>query len=83
MAGQFQFAWLDISFQDHSGLEIFTQLMANMQSRDESGGSSRRLFMANDGMVPLQSAFLLKKDPAAEPMYEIKEGHRLVCLRFL
>ena len=73
VAGQFQFAWLDISFQDHGGLEIFTQLMANMQSRDAGGGSSRRLFMANDGMVPLQSAFLLKKDPAAEPMYEIKE----------
>ena len=73
VAGQFQFAWLDISFQDHVGLEIFTQLMANMQSKNGENPELRKLFMANDGMVPLQSAFLLRKDPGAEPIYEIKE----------
>ncbi|WP_373500212.1 esterase/lipase family protein [Desulfococcus sp.] len=78
---QLKFSWLDISFQDHIGLEIFTQLMADMQSKNGDNPELKKLFMANDGMVPLQSAFLLKKDPGAEPMYETKEDTDLGLIK--
>lgn len=62
--------WMNISFTDHTGLKLATHVMANIRSKTSSESESEYLFLANDGMVPLQSALLLKKDPKNEPIYE-------------
>ncbi len=63
--------WLSFSFTDHVGLEIATHVMADMVSK----GDAQYYFVANDGMVPLQSALFLKKDAANEPMYETEKDN--------
>lgn len=63
--------WLSFSFTDHVGLEIATHVMADMVSK----GDIQYYFVANDGMVPLQSALFLKKDAANEPVYETEKDN--------
>ncbi|MCP4107661.1 MAG: hypothetical protein GY749_19305 [Desulfobacteraceae bacterium] len=78
--GHDPFNWLDLSFADHAGLELATYMMADMVSKkfgedsSDSSDSSGLHYIANDGMVPLQSALFLKKAPEDEPMYEIEES---------
>ncbi len=64
--------WLNLSFTDHAGLEVTTQFIAEIPSRGSTGEDVFH-YMANDGMVPLQSAFFLKKDSANEPMFTVEE----------
>lgn len=71
LGGQDPFNWLDLSFGSHAGLEMSVHLMANIPSRSDDGEVYH--YAANDGMVPLQSAFLLKKDSANEPPYNLEE----------
>ena len=73
LTGADPFNWLNLSFSDHAGLEMAIHVMANMEARDKGSGGDALLYMANDGMVPLQSALLLKKAPAAEPLYDVIE----------
>ncbi len=72
--GHDPFNWLDLSFADHAGLELATYLMADMVSKISGEDSSELHYIANDGMVPLQSALFLKKAPGNEPMYEIEKS---------
>lgn len=60
------------SLSDHAGLTLATQILANMRSRNVTE-RTRYHFMANDGMVPLQSALFLKKESAAEPITDVYE----------
>jgi pimeloyl-ACP methyl ester carboxylesterase len=71
--GHDPFNWLNFSFTDHAGLEIATHVMAEMESKQEGQTKPVLHFFANDGMVPLQSALLLKKDSAKEPIYDVEE----------
>jgi pimeloyl-ACP methyl ester carboxylesterase len=73
LGGTNPFNWLNFSFSDHTGLEMAVYVMAEMKSRGPDGTLSESHFIANDGMVPLQSALFLKKDTANEPMYTVKE----------
>jgi hypothetical protein len=50
-----------------------THVMADISSKTPDGNSSVLNYIANDGMVPLQSAFLLKKDTANEPIYTVNK----------
>jgi pimeloyl-ACP methyl ester carboxylesterase len=69
LGGHNPFDWLNFSISDHIGLEMAIHVMANIHSRSALGPVYH--YVANDGMVPLQSAFLLKKDAAGEPMYDV------------
>jgi pimeloyl-ACP methyl ester carboxylesterase len=71
MGGHAPLNWLNFSFSDHAGLEVATHVMASMKSKGPDGTLSEHHFIANDGMVPMQSAFFLKKDTANEPMYVV------------
>jgi triacylglycerol esterase/lipase EstA (alpha/beta hydrolase family) len=62
----------NVSLGDHAGLMLATQIIANMRSKNVTNKTEYH-YMANDGMVPLQSALFLKKDSAAEPITEVKE----------
>ncbi len=73
VGGQDPFNWLNLSFNDHAGLTLATQLMANMEARASADNSEDRalIYMANDGMVPLQSALLLEKTAHGEPIFTV------------
>ncbi len=73
LGGSDPFNWLNFSFADHAGLEMATHVMADISSKTPDGNSTVLNYVANDGMVPLQSAFLLKKDTDNEPMYNVSE----------
>ena len=73
LGGSDPFNWLNFSFSDHTGLEMATHVMADIASKTPNGDGTILNFIANDGMVPLQSAFFLKKDTANEPMYTVKK----------
>ena len=73
LGGSDPFNWLNFSFADHAGLEMATHVMADISSKTPDGNSSVLNYIANDGMVPLQSAFLLKKDTINEPMYTVNK----------
>jgi pimeloyl-ACP methyl ester carboxylesterase len=73
LGGSDVFNWLNFSFADHAGLEMATHVMADISSKTPDGNSTVLNYVANDGMVPLQSAFLLKKDTDNEPMYKVNK----------
>jgi hypothetical protein len=73
LGGSDAFNWLNFSFADHAGLEMATHVMADISSKTPDGNSTVLNYIANDGMVPLQSAFLLKKDTDNEPMYTVNK----------
>ena len=73
LGGSDVFNWLNFSFADHAGLEMATHVMADISSKTPDGNSTVLNYAANDGMVPLQSAFLLKKDTVNEPMYTVNK----------
>jgi len=78
LGSQNPFDWLELSLTDHAGLEMATHLMAEIPSRSDSDYVWH--YMANDGMVPLQSALLLKKDAANEPIYTADEDTDLFAV---
>ena len=53
--------------------------MAEIPSKGSTGEEVFH-YMANDGMVPLQSAFFLKKDSANEPMYTVEEDENWLSM---
>ncbi len=73
LGGSDPFNWLNFSFSNHAGLEMATHVMADISSKVAGSSSTVLNFIANDGMVPLQSAFLLKKDTVNEPMYTVSK----------